>query len=376
MKVLFLTHWYPTKTLPQKGVFIKEQAKALAKVGVNVTVLHINIVDGNRLLKTSFEKNSDHGFETIRIDIISKLWKLIYTIYPIQLKLIKKEIRQVGLDLSQFDLLHSHVVHPAGAIGNRLAQEFELPHFISEHWSNLNYYFEKNLFRKWGVNAYKNAKQIFVVSQFLKQQTAKFANNPNKLAVIPNVVPAEEFKYVPAAIGTSYYITMAAKWNSSKRVIKRPKLLIKAVAEAAKELGKPIILGIIGDGDRIPELKKYCAENDVHAQFYGFISKAQIAKEFQKADLFLHGSEYETFSVVIAEALKCGTPVVASNVCAIPELLSESNGILVENKLTPWKNAIVKAITANYNRAAIAKDFKSKFGYEQVGNSLVLSYTQ
>ncbi|MDP6909879.1 MAG: glycosyltransferase family 4 protein, partial [Flavobacteriales bacterium] len=152
------------------------------------------------------------------------------------------------------------------------------------------------------------------------------------------------------------------------------KLLIKAVAEASKKLDKPIILGIVGDGERVPELKKFCQENDVYAQFHGFISKEQIAKEFQKADLFLHGSEYETFSVVIAEALKCGTPVVASNVCAIPELISESNGLLVDNKLTPWKDAIVKALSNDYDHKAIAEEFKTKFGYDEIGNLLLEAY--
>ena len=114
----------------------------------------------------------------------------------------------------------------------------------------------------------------------------------------------------------------------------------------------------------------------MHAQFHGFISKTQIAKEFQKADLFLHGSEYETFSVVIAEALKCGTPVVASNVAAIPELINDNNGILVENKLTPWKNAIVNALSMKYDQAEIAKEFKNKFGYEEVGNMLLKTYKQ
>jgi len=376
MKVLFLTHWYPSELQPHKGVFIKEQAKALAKVGVEVTLLHINIGSGKGLCNTSFEQHSEDGFETVSINITGKLWKLIYTIYPVQLQLIRKQLRKIGLDLSKFDLLHSHVIHPAGAIGGRLAGENGMPHFISEHWSNLEYYFEKNLFREWGRRAYAKTKQVFVVSEFLKKETARFVPDHSKFSVIPNVVSAEEFKFRASPIGTSYYVVMAAKWNKGKRVIKRPKLLIKAVDEASKELDKPIILGVIGDGDRIPELKKFCTQNDVHAQFHGFISKAQIAKEFQKADLMLHGSEYETFSVVIAEALKCGTPVVASNVAAIPELITESNGILVENKLTPWKNAIVKALSEPYDNAGIAQEFKNKFGYEEVGNKLVEAYKE
>jgi glycosyltransferase involved in cell wall biosynthesis len=374
MKVLFFTHWFPTEENPQKGVFILEQAKALKAVGAEVTILFVRIESGRGLVSNRIERSEVDGIPLVTIDLSGKLWKLIYTHYPTQLRLVRNALRKADLNLSAFDVWHSHVIHPAGAIGHRLAAENRLPHFISEHWSNLAYYFEKNLFRSWGKEAYDNAQKIFVVSKFLKEKTAAFLSETNKLEVIPNVVPANEFKFKPGPIGSSYHFVMAAKWNKGKRVIKRPKLLIKAVAEASKELDKPVILSVLGDGDRLPELKKFCAQNDVHAQFHGFVSKKMMADQFQKADLFLHGSEYETFSVVIAEALKCGTPVVASDVCAIPELINDSNGILVENKLTPWKNAIVQAIKNKYDKHAIAESYKNRFGYEEVGEMLLKAY--
>lgn len=374
MKVLFIAHWFPSLNNAQKGVFIKEHAKALAHVGVEVTVLHIQINDGQGWIRTRLEQQEEDGLNIVRISMTGKLWKLTYTIYPLQLRKIRKQLSKSGLDLTGFDLIHSHVVHPSAAIAHRLAMEFRLPHFISEHWSNLEYYFSKNYYRKWGNEAYEGAEKIFVVSQFLKDSTARFVSNQAKLAVVPNVVPSNEFKFRPKPIGTSYYLVMAAKWNKGKRVIKRPKLLIKAVAEAAKELDKPIILGIIGDGDRIPELKKYCAQNEIHAEFHGLLTKRNMAFEFQRADLFLHGSEYETFSLVVAEALKCGTPVVASNVAAIPELINEQNGILVENKLSPWKEAIIQAVNTKYDQQAIANSFKNRFGYKEIGEMLVDLY--
>ncbi|MCF8276801.1 MAG: glycosyltransferase [Flavobacteriales bacterium] len=375
MRALFFTHWFPTEENPQAGIFILEQAKALVSVGVDVTIIHIHVTQGSGLVKNQFQESEKDGIRLLRIDLSGNLWKLVYTVYPVQLFLIRRLLKKSGLDFSSFDVFHSHVIHPAGAIGHRLAQEHKLPHFISEHWSNLAYYFSKNLFSNWGKEAYASARKIFVVSEFLKQKTSEFVSDDSKLQVIPNVVSSQEFKFRPAPIGSSYYFVMAAKWNKGKRVIKRPKLIIRAVAQASKELDKPVILGIIGDGDRIPELKKFCAQNDVHAQFHGFLNKEMVAREFQRADLLLHGSEYETFSVVIAEALKCGTPVVASNVAAIPELINDSNGILVENKISEWKNGIIKATSTPYDKPEIASRFSSKFGYQEVGEMLLKAYS-
>jgi glycosyltransferase involved in cell wall biosynthesis len=374
MRVLFFTHWFPTERDVLAGVFILEQAKALKLVGVDVTIVHVQIEGGKGLCQNRVYQEEVEGIPLIRIDLSGSLWKLTYTVYPVQLILIKRTLKKIGIDLRSFNLIHSHVIHPAGAIANRLAVENHVPHFISEHWSNLAYYFEKNLFRSWGKKAYANAQKIFVVSGFLKKKTAEFVPDKTKLKVIPNVVSSAEFRFRPSPVGSSYYFVMAAKWNKGKRIIKRPKLLIKAVAEASKLLDKPVILGIIGDGDRIPELKKFCAQNDVHAQFHGFLKKEMVAGEFQKADLFLHGSEYETFSVVVAEALKCGTPVVASNVAAIPELIDESNGLLVENKIQPWVDAICAAMKIPYDNQAIAKSYENKFGYEEIGQMLLSAY--
>lgn len=374
MNILFFTHWFPSEKNAAPGVFILEQAKAVQLAGANITVVHVQIEAGKGWCANTVCHEQRDGVPVVRIDLTGKLWKLLYTVYPVQLMLVKRALKKSGLNFSSFDLMHSHVVHPAGAIGHRLAVAYQLPHFISEHWSNLAYYFQKNLFRSWGKQAYTHAEKIFVVSKFLKSKMAPFVTDKQKLQVIPNVVPSTAFKFRPSPVGSSYYVVMAAKWNRGKRIIKRPKLLIKAVAEAAKQLDKPIILGIIGDGDRIPELKKFCAKNEVHTQFHGFLKKEMVAREFQKADLFLHGSEYETFSVVIAEALKCGTPVVASNVAAIPELIDETNGILVENKLTPWVSGICKAIATPYDRYAIAQSYKDKFGYQEVGKMLLAAY--
>lgn len=62
-----------------------------------------------------------------------------------------------------------------------------------------------------------------------------------------------------------------------------------------------------------------------------------LAMEYQKADLFLHLSYQETFGKVIAEALACGTPAVAYDVTAMPELIGDGCGAVVP--LGNWQAA-------------------------------------
>lgn len=57
---------------------------------------------------------------------------------------------------------------------------------------------------------------------------------------------------------------------------------------------------------------------------------AELAQCFQAADVYLHAAHSEVFGLVIAEALACGTPVVATKVGGIPEAFEhDRHGFLV-----------------------------------------------
>lgn len=58
---------------------------------------------------------------------------------------------------------------------------------------------------------------------------------------------------------------------------------------------------------------------------------SQLRRLYSAADVFVSLSEAETFGLVTAEALACGTPVVVVNSTASPELVAEGCGVVVES---------------------------------------------
>lgn len=68
----------------------------------------------------------------------------------------------------------------------------------------------------------------------------------------------------------------------------------------------------------------------------------ELIEYYNKANIFFNPSTRETFGKVTAEAIACGTPVVAYNATANPELVTEKSGIVVNEGDI---NGVIEAIT-------------------------------
>ena len=86
----------------------------------------------------------------------------------------------------------------------------------------------------------------------------------------------------------------------------------------------------------------------------------ELADYYVMADVFVTPSIAETFGLVVAEALSCGTPCVVNNSSALPELVDESVGFVVSNTSSEYVNAIKKIISEPKEKYAVATFEKSK----------------
>ncbi|MFQ5456260.1 MAG: glycosyltransferase family 4 protein [Nitrospirota bacterium] len=77
----------------------------------------------------------------------------------------------------------------------------------------------------------------------------------------------------------------------------------------------------------------------------GSIPDEELPIFYNMADIFVYLSSYEGFGLSILEAMACCTPVIASNISSIPEVVGDS-GILVNPKdLNEIKEAIIRLIS-------------------------------
>jgi len=64
-------------------------------------------------------------------------------------------------------------------------------------------------------------------------------------------------------------------------------------------------------------------------QWIDHVTDLELAELYNAADVFVTLSKSEGFGIPVAESMACGTPVVASNMSALPEVVGKA-GILVD----------------------------------------------
>ncbi len=96
------------------------------------------------------------------------------------------------------------------------------------------------------------------------------------------------------------------------------------------------------------------------------ISPGEVAHHMQAADVFLYPSLFESYGMVVAEALAAGLPVVANSTGGIPEVAGPGEAVLLCSGPTPtalseaWHHALQSVLTdreyrAQLSRAAVAR---------------------
>lgn len=119
---------------------------------------------------------------------------------------------------------------------------------------------------------------------------------------------------------------VASGWSNKKGLAE--------ILQITKEMPQAVVL-MVGDMPADVQVPK-----NVHC--LGTIKKPHIlAQYYAVADVFLNPSKQETFGKTTAEAICCGTPVVAYDTTACTELVGQGCGIVVENENAA---AFIKAV--------------------------------
>lgn len=353
--VLHITNWYPSEDNPLDGIWIKKQIESLSN-RVNSDVYQITVEPGRKL------KTMRTTIPGIRLQIPGGSWFVIEVITSLLLLwLLMFKIR-----LRHYEVINFHIAYPLCVFLKIFRAFIRQPIVINEHWSAYHYNFGVKDPGRLG-----RAREIFTtdltlitVSKALANDISKFSAKQNlKFHVVPNVVDTNVFKYKS---GTPEAFLMASHWKTPKD----PIAVLKAI-EMLRERHLNIQLRIAGSGPLLESILEYIQEHQLqdHMICLGRLDQSDLAFEMQSALAFVHISNYETFSVVCAESICCGTPVIASAVGGIPEFVGIENGILVKNESSKELTDAMESVIINnhFDRPSIARRGALLFEKQRVG---------
>ena len=378
LHILILPSWYVSKSDKLLGVFFKEQAEALAKYNKKIGVISSHGVDIRTILsgkKFDFSKEVyvENNVNTYisKYLMVPKLHQLRRSIQSkLFYRLFEKYIGEQGLP----DIVHLHSFKN-GNLAMWIKEKYNIPYVVTEHttefarndFSNKNLLFAKKVFEN-------SAYNIAVSNEFVKLLNSKLD---------------QEFHYIPNMINIDYFDLKKKKYDDFGDFDfiniafldekKNQKMLIKSFTKSFKN--KSVKLTIVGNGPLYNSLNELIEALDMRRQIklYGKASRSEVKDLLQNSDAFVTSSKYETFGVVLIEAMSCGLPVVSTR-SGGPEsiITSDKLGLLTdinEEDLSIKMEKLyenIKEFDAVFIRQYINDNFSEKF----VTDKLIKVYKQ
>lgn len=156
---------------------------------------------------------------------------------------------------------------------------------------------------------------------------------------------------------------------------------LEATLEAVQHLkqqGMAIHLIIVGDGEHEAILRKFCIDCGIAGNVTFFSGKPynELVRYYNAMDLFVMTSLAEGFPMVVLEALASGTPVVANNIGAIPEVITNGQNGYILDSLTPSSvaKAISSALAEGDPMSTNARTSSEPYFAEHIANKITLVF--
>jgi glycosyltransferase involved in cell wall biosynthesis len=267
---------------------------------------------------------------------------------------------------AKFDCIDAHFVYPDGFGAVLLGKFLGLPVIVSARGTDINVYPSLPLIRPMLRWTLRNAAGVIAVSGDLKRKIIDLGISETKIQVIPNGVDVQRFQpqnrsEARRRLGLAEAGPMIVSVGSLIES-KGHHLLVAAVAELVPRFPE-LRLNIIGEGVYRGRLEQLIQEKQLQDRVFlmGNRPNEELAAWFSAANLSCLMSSREGWPNVISESLACGTPVLATRVGGIPELIVGPDlGNMVERDIASIVRGLEENLSKNWNRQEISRKASSR----------------
>lgn len=332
--------------------FIETISLKLNEMGILADILTLNLDERvNPVWKNAIEEIN--GLRVIKIPS----HKGIRPLKLFQIDLIPGRFLNY---LKNYDIIHFH--NETNLTLPFFSYFVKKPKIMHCHCLDVSYlFYRKNLV---SCHVFRNIANIYIaVSHTIRCLLINLGVPEHKIRIVPNCVDTKKFRPRKESKAENLLLFVGRL---------QPKKGLHILLKSLEYVTTPVKLVIIGPVSgycpeyykEISALIKKVNEKTIHKVIYLGVQKTEkLINWYQKATIFVCPSLSEPFGIVNLEALACETPVIASNVGGIPEVVKDRvNGLLV-----PPNDVIHLADSIQY--LLNNEDIRRKFG--QNGRLLV-----
>ena len=309
MRIIQIVAYYPPYVGGMQNV-AREISERLAKKGYQVEVFTSDI---------GCKKGKLRSTKNLKIHYL-KSWEFAHT--PIILSLFFKLLK-----MSKESIMHVHIAQAfVPEVVYLVSKIKKIPYIAHVHGDSKpsgKFGFLLPLYKKLLIKKIlSKAEKVICLSKDYKQFINKnYGINESKIIVIPNGVSEKFFINKEKRLNKIPNLLFVGRFSVDKNI---PKLI-----EAASLLKNKAVLHIIGEGEKKEELKKLILEKrKKNIILHGKKTGKELIDFYKHADIFLLASSCEGLPLTLLEAMASRTPIIASNVRGIREIVGNV-GILV-----------------------------------------------
>ncbi|HZQ07539.1 MAG TPA: glycosyltransferase [Anaerolineae bacterium] len=233
-------------------------------------------------------------------------------------------------------VIHAHWWLPGGFVGALVSRLTSTPLVITTHGTDVEQLRRAGWTKPLARFTFGRASIITCGSNYLREQVLELGvADPARVVVRPMPVNPlfdggrrtdDEHELSPVLRPPSFVVLTVSRLTKQKSV----DTIIDALA-LVRAKGIDARLRIVGEGDQrgVLEEKIRKAGLEAYVEFLGMRPQIELPQLYADCDAFVLSSVREGMGLVIAEALLCGAPVIATNSGGIPDMVRDGETGLV-----------------------------------------------
>ena len=346
MQLITYTNLFPDKEYPRHGVFVRERLNQLVRQP-GVTAAVVALRPGWR--NTSASRDPSGAPYPVRYQFVPTLPKVTNWMDPwLWARASMRAVRE-SMDGHDSVLLDAQFLYPDGVAATIIGRTLGIPVVLTARGSDVNVKCENPVMRRWVRWSAARSDALITVSGALLVKLRAFGVHCTRMLAIPNGVDVERFEPQDKSASRLEFDVGGHVLLSVGHLVREKghHLAIGALARLPETT-----LVVAGEGPERHSLAGLASRAGVadRVRFLGTVDPGRMPYLYSAADAVVLASVREGMPNVVLESLACGTPVIASAVGGIPEVLtSRVAGRLIDD-LT--ESGIVSAVREIRDAAA------------------------